>query len=82
VIFVGSRVHVIISLSRRGVEGGVLGAGVAQIFNLLYRRLAVGRLSQTTGALATAESWRIENPQYGRLKICATEWRNRVNRKS
>ena len=39
---------------------------VAQVVNLLYRRLAVGR------ALAPSRGLRIANPRYSRLPVCAT----------
>jgi hypothetical protein len=50
---------------------------VAQIFNLPYRRFSIGsRLARnpTPGLHARPHSsrQRVENPRYGRLKICAT----------
>ncbi|MBI4663680.1 MAG: hypothetical protein HY735_33175 [Verrucomicrobia bacterium] len=47
--------------------------GVAQIFNLLYRRVALGWTVKAEGKLGN--SWRPQNAivRCGRLKICATE---------
>jgi hypothetical protein len=46
--------------------------GVAQIFNLLYRRFLIGWPLPRCANRAASDSWRIENPRYSRLKICAT----------
>ena len=40
---------------------------VAQIFNLLYRRIAFGWTPLTTDAAETADARRIENPRYSRF---------------
>jgi len=42
---------------------------VAQVGNLPYRRLAVGKRSKLMGL-------RITNPRYGRLPVCATIFRS------
>jgi hypothetical protein len=48
---------------------------VARILNLLYRRIALGKAFDFRKRLEIWGVLRIENPQYGRLKICATrEW--------
>jgi hypothetical protein len=47
---------------------------VARICNLLYRRISFGWMlghSKRCGAFA---AWRITNPRYSRLQICATGW--------
>ena len=44
---------------------------VAQVGNLPYRRLAVGKRSKLMGL-------RITNPRYGRLPVCATIFRSTV----
>ena len=41
-------------------------SGVAQIYNLLYRRIAFGR------AVVCQEAGRITNPRYSRVQLCAT----------
>jgi len=43
---------------------------VAQICNLLYRRIAFGKACGQSEA--PSNPWRIANPRYSRLKICAT----------
>src|SRR5882724_6300223 len=48
------------------------GRIVAQIFNLLDRRLAVGRAQELTGDVRVVERAQIENLRYSRLQICAT----------
>ena len=45
---------------------------VAQIFNLLYRRIAFCGALETTGDPAFSTAWPIANRRNGRLKICAT----------
>jgi hypothetical protein len=45
---------------------------VAQIFNLLYRRLAVGRAPDLAFVSELLEAQQIGNLRYGRLQICAT----------
>ncbi len=42
------------------------GSRVAQIFNLLYRRIAFGQ------ACLQHDAQRITNPRYGRMQFCAT----------
>ena len=44
---------------------------VAQIFNLLYRRFAIGRVLQMR-ACFSADGWQNAILRYSRLKICAT----------
>jgi hypothetical protein len=46
---------------------------VAQIVNLLCRRLAVGGASAQPNDSAPAHTSRITNPRYGRLPACATD---------
>src|SRR2546422_604367 len=46
--------------------------GVAQIFNLLYRRFAIGRLSPFAGGSGTLTARQNAILRYSRLKICAT----------
>jgi len=41
-------------------------SGVAQIYNLLYRRIAFGK------AVIYQEARRITNPRYSRVQLCAT----------
>src|SRR5436309_1767218 len=41
-----------------------LASDVAQIFNLLYRRLVVGRPHAKSDAPGDSDTWRIENPRY------------------
>ena len=53
----------------------VCATGVAQIFNLLYRRIAFGKASVVPPCSITSHALRIENPRYSRLKICATNER-------
>jgi hypothetical protein len=45
---------------------------VAQIFNLLYRRIAFGNPLLIIACSEFSNRWRIKNPRYSRLKICAT----------
>jgi len=45
---------------------------VAQIFNLLYRRVALGWALEHAHAPERSSAARIRNPRYNRLKICAT----------
>jgi len=45
--------------------------GVAQIFNLLYRRFAIGKALKSE-AFRQASGSQNEILRYGRLKICAT----------
>ena len=47
-------------------------AGVAQICNLLYRRILSGRATQNFDGPVTTGTGRIANPRYSRLQICAT----------
>jgi hypothetical protein len=47
---------------------------VAQIFNLLYRRVALGRASKYAERFRQSAAPQIKNLRYGRLKICATRW--------
>src|SRR5436190_17159299 len=57
---------------------------VAQICNLLYRRFLIGWAWKDQETPEILKAVRIENPRYGRLKICATHlacarghlWRN------
>ena len=55
--------------------GKAARGGVAQICNLLYRRIAFGRALPGSNAAEAADALRIENPRYGRLEICATSVR-------
>jgi len=45
---------------------------VEQICNLLYRRIAFGRAFRSFSRYLFLRDWRIKNPRYSRLKICAT----------
>ncbi|MBI4658259.1 MAG: hypothetical protein HY735_05310 [Verrucomicrobia bacterium] len=45
---------------------------VAQIFNLPYRRFAIGRAAENSGALDLADAPQNAILRYGRLQICAT----------
>ena len=45
---------------------------VAQICNLPYRRVALGRAFGGSGDFEIFNGQRIANPRYSRLKICAT----------
>ena len=45
---------------------------VAQISNLLYRRIAFGRPFDYPAVLGLSGALRIGNPRYSRLEICAT----------
>ena len=45
---------------------------VAQISNLLYRRIAFGRASVFSKVLCASRGPQIENLRYSRLQICAT----------
>jgi len=45
---------------------------VAQIFNLPYRRLAVGRLWHRRHASALSNVWRSATLRYSRVQLCAT----------
>ena len=47
-------------------------ASVAQIFNLPYRRFAIGRPSKNRGAHGLSDGRQNTILRYGRLKICAT----------
>jgi phosphoserine phosphatase len=49
---------------------------VAQIFNLLYRRIAFGRVLDRSDALALSEAPQITNLRYGRVQLCATAARH------
>jgi hypothetical protein len=53
-------------------------ASVTQIFNLLYRRLAVGRAHEQPGSLKESERPQITNLRYSRLQVCVTPsgWAN------
>lgn len=44
---------------------------VAQIFNLLHRRIAIGR-GEYGDAPKNLEAWQNANLRYSRLEICAT----------
>jgi hypothetical protein len=49
---------------------------VAQVSNLLYRRLPVGKAQASTSGVGSSRRLRIGNPRYGRLEVlevCATE---------
>src|SRR5881394_1156702 len=48
---------------------------VAQIYNLLYRRIAFGQASGPTKTFYRAHLLRIANPRYGRMEFCATFYR-------
>ncbi|MBI4660498.1 MAG: hypothetical protein HY735_16800 [Verrucomicrobia bacterium] len=45
---------------------------VAQIFNLPYRRFAIGRAAENSGALDLADAPQNAILRYGRFQICAT----------
>ncbi|MBI4662324.1 MAG: hypothetical protein HY735_26180 [Verrucomicrobia bacterium] len=45
---------------------------VAQIFNLLYRRFAIGRATRSSGAFKCLEGPQNAILLYGRLQVCAT----------
>ena len=45
---------------------------VAQICNLPYRRIAFGKALANPQRHGVAHPWRIANPRYSRLQICAT----------
>ena len=47
-------------------------SGVAQICNLLYRRVALGRACCGSGDFEIFNGQQITNPQHSRLEICAT----------
>src|SRR5207247_8997278 len=46
--------------------------GVAQIFNLLYRRFAIGRAPRARARRFVTDGWQNAILRYSRLKICAT----------
>ena len=48
---------------------------VAQIFNLLYRRVALGRASDNPIRVCNSKAPQIENLRYGRMQFCATSLR-------
>lgn len=45
---------------------------VAQICNLPYRRVALGRASEVAASLGILSGLRIENPRYSSVQLCAT----------
>jgi len=45
---------------------------VAQIFNLPYRRLAVGRVREQSHASAFPNGWQSATLRYSRVQLCAT----------
>jgi len=45
---------------------------VAQIFNLPYRRVALGSALNTLTALELSRTLQITNLRYGRVQLCAT----------
>ena len=47
-------------------------AEVAQIFNLSYRRIVFGSVSDRSDALAPSDTSQITNLRYGRVQLCAT----------
>jgi hypothetical protein len=47
-------------------------ANVAQIFNLLYRRLGVGRAPEVAERSETSNAPQIANLRYSRVQLCAT----------
>ena len=49
-----------------------LESGVAQVFNLLYRRLSVCAAEQPNEALSFSNGGRLESRRYSRLKVCVT----------
>ena len=54
-----------------------MAEGVAQIFNLLYRRFAIGSrpallARRAAERSALSEPKQVENLRYGRLEVCAT----------
>ncbi|PWU12726.1 MAG: hypothetical protein C5B50_20905 [Verrucomicrobia bacterium] len=55
---------------------------VAQVSNLLYRRLPVGWPGKFWALLELAARVRIGNPRYSRLEICATFPRLYASRKT
>jgi hypothetical protein len=52
---------------------------VAQICNLLYRRIAFCGTSARASALELSDALPITNRRYGRLQICATKTRCALN---
>ena len=48
------------------------GCFVAQVSNLLYRQLPVGRPSAKTEVVWNGRALRVGNPRYSRLEVCAT----------
>jgi hypothetical protein len=54
---------------------------VAQIFNLLYRRVALCIGEALRGDARACRGWQIANLRYSRVQLCATNiwhiWRNR-----
>ncbi len=57
---------------RKGGDKSPHSKAVAQIFNLLYRRFAIGRASAWNSALKNFTAPQVENLRYSRLQICAT----------
>jgi hypothetical protein len=47
-------------------------AGVAQIFNLPYRRIAFGKALKGFEGARIAKASQIPNLRYGRVQLCAT----------
>ena len=45
---------------------------VAQIFNLLYRRVALGRTLNVSKRVELSDVLRIANPRYSRVQLCVT----------
>jgi len=45
---------------------------VAQIWNLLYRQIAIRQGVEMPGAPRIANALRIANPRYSRMQSCAT----------
>ena len=45
---------------------------VAQIFNLPYRRVALGRALRIQERIELTDVLRIANPRYSRVQLCAT----------
>jgi hypothetical protein len=59
--------------------GGFQPPGVAQICNLLYRRIAFCGALASPSALELSNALPITNRRYGRLQICATRPRCALN---
>jgi hypothetical protein len=66
-----SRVQLCATAARAATE-------VAQIFNLPYRRIRFGRVSDRSETLGLCDATQITNLRYGRVQLCATFGDRRV----